>query len=237
MALEATTRRFAQVVWVPGNHELWATRAGEPRGEERYRALVELCRGFGVLTPEDPFPVWPGDRGLRIAPLFVGYDYSFRPSEVPLEGALRWAAEAGLRCADEDHLHPDPWPSREAWCAARCRASEQRLATASRDAELVIVNHFPLREDQVRLFRIPRFSIWCGTRATQDWHRRFRARVVVSGHLHVRATDWVDDVRFEEVSLGYPRQWRRETGLAGYLREILPGPRRWPHRAGPLFHR
>jgi len=49
-------------VWTPGNHELW-TRRKDPvslRGEERYLALVELCRGLGILTPEDPYPVWDG---------------------------------------------------------------------------------------------------------------------------------------------------------------------------------
>ena len=51
--------RFASVVWVPGNHELW-TRAKEGvllRGEERYHHLVQACRDHGVLTPEDPYPV------------------------------------------------------------------------------------------------------------------------------------------------------------------------------------
>ena len=46
----------------------------------------------------------------------------------------------------------------------------------------------------------------------------------MAGHLHVRTTDWIDGVRFEEVSLGYPRHWRRDRGIDGYLREILPGP-------------
>ena len=87
-----------------------------------------------------------------------------------------------------------------------------------------ILNHFSLREELVRLWRIPRFSLWCGTKRTEDWHRRFRAKVVVYGHLHMRATDWIDGVRFEEVSLGYPKHWRVEDGMDAYLREILPGP-------------
>jgi hypothetical protein len=29
-------------------------------------------------------------------------------------------------------------------------------------------------------------------------------------------------VRYEEVSLGYPRDWRQERGIGWYLREILP---------------
>jgi hypothetical protein len=74
----------------------------------------------------------------------------------------------------------------------------------------------------VRIPRIPRFTPWCGTRRTEDWHRRYRAVVAVSGHLHVRRTDWRDDTRFEEVSLGYPKQWDQAKGVAAYLREIMP---------------
>jgi hypothetical protein len=83
---------------------------------------------------------------------------------------------------------------------------------------------------------IPRFSIWCGSRGTADWHLRFGASVVVSGHLHVRSTRWIEGVRFEEVSLGYPRHWRPDLGAGAYLRQILPGPAPSPdrfHRLGP----
>jgi 3',5'-cyclic AMP phosphodiesterase CpdA len=53
--------RFARVIWVPGNHELWTTDStpGAIRGEARYQALVALARSFGVVTPEDPYPIWP----------------------------------------------------------------------------------------------------------------------------------------------------------------------------------
>jgi hypothetical protein len=60
--------------------------------------------------------------------------------------------------------------------------------------------------------------------------------VVVSGHLHVRSTRWIEGVRFEEVSLGYPRHWQPDLGAAAYLRQILPGPAPAPdrfHRLGP----
>ena len=62
------------------------------------------------------------------------------------------------------------------------------------------------------------------------------AKVVVAGHLHVRTTDWIDGVRFEEVSLGYPRHWRRQRGIDGYLREILPGPATRSPTGGPVLH-
>jgi len=81
-----------------------------------------------------------------------------------------------------------------------------------------------LRQDLVTIPRIPRFSIWCGTRRTEDWHRRFNARVVVSGPLHVRSTRYRDGVRFEEVSFGYPRQHPDVDTIDGFVREIWPAP-------------
>jgi predicted phosphodiesterase len=217
--------RFAKVFWVPGNHELWTVAPDGLRGEAKYQSMVAVCRHYGVVTPEDPYVVWP-DAAARcvIAPLFLLYDYSFRGDGIAEADAVAWAAQAGLRCADEVLLHPDPHPSRQAWCAARVAATAARLAEIPADHATVLINHFPLRRDLAVLPAIPRFSIWCGTRATEDWHLRFRARVVVSGHLHIRTTQWRDGVRFEEVSLGYPRHWSQERGIESYLRTILPAP-------------
>lgn len=233
--------RFARLIWAPGNHELWS----EPRdgtglvGVARYERLVGICRDLGVLTPEDPFPVWPGGGPpTRICPLFVGYDYSFGPDGMTPEEVIAWSAEAGIRCTDEFYLRPDPFPTREAWCSARVAASEARLNEAAVGHRLILVAHWPLRRDLVRLWRIPRFIPWCGTRRTESWHVRYPVDAVVYGHLHMRATDWRDSVRFEEVALGYPQHWRRETGVEGYLRTILPRPTvRIAGDAGPDWHR
>jgi predicted phosphodiesterase len=237
LGLRAATERFAKVFWVPGNHELWTHRSGTPRGVAKYEAAVAVCRRFGVVTPEDPYAVWSEEPQCVIAPLFLLYDYSFRPDNVAFDDVLSWAGAAGVRSADERFLAPDPYPTRGAWCRARVEQTEPRLAQAASRHSLVLVNHFPLRQDLVRIPRIPRFSPWCGTRCTETWHTRFRAKVVVAGHLHVRTTDWIDGVRFEEVSLGYPRHWRRQRGIDGYLREILPGPAELSTTGGPIFYR
>jgi hypothetical protein len=100
--------------------------------------------------------------------------------------------------------------------------TELRLKNCGNDIPTVLINHFPLREDLSHLPRIPRFSLWCGTRRTEDWHLRFNATVVVSGHLHIRSTSHRDGVRFEEVSLGYPKQWINSTTLDRCVRQILP---------------
>jgi predicted phosphodiesterase len=224
LALAALVPRFAQVIWTPGNHELWAA-ADRPddRGTARYDALVALCRASGVLTPDDPYVEFPGAPGTVIAPIFALYDYSFRPPDVPADEAVAWAREAGVVCGDERRLDPSPFSDRAAWCAARCAITEARLDALPSGSHTVLVSHWPLRYDLARPPRIPRFSIWCGTTRTENWATRYRARVVVSGHLHLRTTLVRHGVRFEEVSLGYPRDWHRDRGIDWYLREILPG--------------
>jgi 3',5'-cyclic AMP phosphodiesterase CpdA len=230
-ALSILAPRWGRVVWAPGNHELWTVRrTGESdRGQARYERLVACCRAHGVSTPEDEYLEWPGarvaqagvDRPVAIAPIFTLYDYSFAPDGLNPAQARAWAADDGILAADEALLHPEPFESREAWCAARVALTEPRLREKSRTHALVLVGHWPLRRDLVRLGRVPRYSPWCGTRLTETWHVRFGAAVVVSGHLHVRGTDVRDGVRFEEVSVGYPRDWDPTRGLASYLRRIL----------------
>jgi 3',5'-cyclic AMP phosphodiesterase CpdA len=226
--LRVAVSRFAKTLFVPGNHELWTVPGpdGALRGVAKYEAVVALCRRYGVLTPEDPYPVWPGEGPpCVLAPLFLLYDYSFRPPEVRREDALAWAEEAGPVCSDEIALHPEPYPSREAWCAARCEQTRARLEAIDPAYRTVLINHYPLRYDLAQLPLLPRFTLWCGTRLTEDWHTRFRAVAVVSGHLHIPSTRYRDGVHFEEVSVGYPRQWRHEQGLEARLREVLPGHR------------
>jgi 3',5'-cyclic AMP phosphodiesterase CpdA len=233
-ALRVLCERFARVIWVPGNHELW-TRRKDPvslRGEQRYRRLVEICRDLGVLTPEDPFPVWDGAGGpATVAPLFLLYDYSFLPAgtTTPEEG-LAAAYAAGVVCTDEHLLYPDPYPDRAAWCAARIEESERRLADCDPALPTVLVNHWPLTRHPTRVLRYPEFALWCGTERTADWHVRYRATTVVYGHLHIPRVTREDGVRFVEASLGYPREWKardqRNGTVVGDLlpRQVLPAP-------------
>ncbi|HTF08527.1 MAG TPA: metallophosphoesterase, partial [Asanoa sp.] len=218
-ALALLADRFAKVIWAPGNHELW-TMPSDPvtsRGEHRYRHLVEGCRSLGVATPEDAYPVWDGPGGpLVIAPLFVLYDYSFRPAGSDTkEEALARAHRAGVVCTDEALLHPDPYASLDDWCAHRVVETERRLAAVDPALPLVLVNHHPLVREPTDVLWYPEFALWCGTVRSADWHRRFNVAAVVYGHLHIRRTVWYDDVPFMEVSVGYPREWTARVGSLG----------------------
>jgi len=224
LALEILTDRFARVIWTPGNHDLWCPPddPARTRGQARYDELVEICRTFGALTPEDAYVHWPPEPGTVIVPMFLLFDYSFRPPHVRRQAALAWARESGVISGDELMLPSVPWPSREAWCEVRCAYTQARLESLPPGARTILVNHWPLRYDLARPPRVPRFSLWSGTTRTEDWGRRYGARTVVSGHLHLRTTLWRHGVRYDEVSLGYPRDWRHDRGLAWYFRQLLP---------------
>jgi Predicted phosphohydrolases len=225
-ALELLAGRFAHVVWTPGNHELW-TVDKDPvrlRGQARYEHLVQVCRDLGVTTPEDPYPRWPGPDGpVAVAPVFLLYDYTFRaPGTATKQESLVRAHEAGIVCTDEYLLHPDPYPTRDDWCRARVAWTERRLAEHDPAVPLVIAGHWPLVREPTSIMWHPEFAQWCGTELTADWHRRFNVAAVVYGHLHIPRTTWYDGVRFEEVSIGYPREWRKRGHPRGLLRQILP---------------
>jgi Calcineurin-like phosphoesterase len=224
LALTVLTSRFARVIWTPGNHDLWCAHdaTDRTRGQDRYEELVGICRRFGVLTPEDPYVAWPPEPDTLVVPMFLLFDYTFRPPHVGADDALKWAREAGVVSGDELMLDPRGWSSLTAWCHARCDVTEARLAQLSANTRTILINHWPLRYDLARPPRIPQFSLWCGTTRTEEWARRFRARVVISGHLHFRTTLWRHGVRYDEVSLGYPRDWKQDRGPAWYLREVLP---------------
>jgi 3',5'-cyclic AMP phosphodiesterase CpdA len=220
------SERFARVIWVPGNHELW-THSRDPvrlRGEERYLHLVDVGRRLGVVTPEDPYPIWAGAGGpIAVAPLFILYDYTFRPAGAAsrAEGLAR-AHGDGVVSTDERWLHTDPFPSPAAWCEDRIATTERRLAALPPDLPTVLVNHFPLVREPTTVMRYPAFAQWCGTVRTADWPVRYRAEVVVYGHLHIPRTTWHDGIRHEEVSLGYPREWQRRATAPVLPRQILP---------------
>ena len=234
--LASLANRFAKVIWTPGNHELW-TLPSDPvtlRGAARYEALVKVCRRFGVLTPEDDFPVWDGPGGpVTVAPVFALYDYSFRADGSAAHGAaadrrsaaLAAARKAGIRPADEGRLHADPYPSAAAWCRDLVAAAERRLDDVAGPA--VLVSHWPLVRDPVAALRHQEFAPWCGTTLTAGWHTRHQVVAAVYGHLHIPRTTCYDGVRFEEVSVGYPREWQRRGTAAPGPRVILDGSLLW----------
>ena len=138
------------------------------------------------------------------------FSYAMLP-DYPLEESLRaigLADQLGFHAvyAADETWHKDLWLL---FAAAAGQTEQVRFGPS--------VSTVVLREPTEVLW-YPEFAQWCGTVLTADWHRRFRAAAVVYGHLHIPRTTHYDGVRFEEVSLGYPREWAQRDAAPDPLR-------------------
>ena len=107
-SLDLLRKRFAKVIWVPGNHELWTTNRDPMQifGKARYDYLVNMCDEMGIVTPEHPFPVWTEEGGpATIVPMFLLYDYTFLPQGAatkaegwPSPASATWLAPTSSFC-------------------------------------------------------------------------------------------------------------------------------------------
>ena len=96
-AFRVLTPRFRQLVWVPGNHELWTvpTDGCPVRGQEKYQQLVSVCHSHEVLTPEDPYPVWTGEGGA-VCPGPTVFAVRLQFSSGPYSGSSSGGLGAGI---------------------------------------------------------------------------------------------------------------------------------------------
>ena len=120
------------------------------RGGFRYRSWSRRCRRLGVLTPEDPYPVWEGPGGpALVAPLFLLYDYSFGANVGADQGGVAAAGARG-RCRLRRRVPAPPRPLPEPRGVVRgSGARRPRRGSTELPAGLptVLVNHFPLHRE------------------------------------------------------------------------------------------
>ncbi|MDO5670393.1 MAG: metallophosphoesterase [Corynebacterium sp.] len=204
--LSQLRQRFAQVIWVPGNHELFSRSTDRHQGREKYTELVEAIREIDVLTPEDPYPTFGG---VTLVPLFTLYDYSFRGPGMTVEQAVKAAHDRQIMMTDEFAIAP--FVDVRAWCWDRLAYSIKRLSLI--DGPTILINHWPLVQEPTLVMRHPEIALWCGTRHTRTWAERYNAQSVIYGHLHMPGVTEVAGIKHIEVSLGYPREWERHGHL------------------------
>ena len=81
--LRLLRERFAQVLFVPGNHDLWVRSGDHDCSLEKYQAVNTLCHKLGVIT--DVYQAG----SLSLVPLLGWYDFSFGEPDKYLRRAWR----------------------------------------------------------------------------------------------------------------------------------------------------
>ncbi|WP_246144460.1 metallophosphoesterase [Actinacidiphila oryziradicis] len=175
--------RFAQVVWVPGNHELW-THDSDPlglRGEPRYRHLVDLCRSLGVLTPEDPYT--PTSRGR-------GYGSTSEPAPEAFDLVVGLARHGGRGRRPADLallLFAERLPVPEATVRAAFRAAVDRVVLSVEKPE---EDNDPAEDPEERAARIADRAVAAELTMTLVPARARRIDARIARHLHGMGLSW-----------------------------------------------
>lgn len=204
--------RFAHVLFVPGNHDIWVSRQDPEHSLTRHDRLLQAVATADVLTRPLLLPE------LRIIPLLSWYDFSFGQPVRKLQ--LAWM-----------DFHRCRWP--EGWRQAEITASflarnPQPAALGSADnlGPLVTFSHFMPRADLLPAVAVKHFGWllpvlggWAidqalrGYRGSADHYTHHH----VYGHSHVNVDRIIDGVRYLNNARGYPNEPRYDQRR---LREI-----------------
>lgn len=196
---ELLTSRFAKVVFVPGNHDLWVHRPGDPSDSmgklEQLRTLARRC---GVHTGTLCHAAW------RIVPLLGWYDHSFgTPSP-----KLRQAWMDYRRCHWPDASND---AAIDAQLEQACESSHEQAKPLTEGQGLVTMSHFMPRLDLLPS-RIPSdFDYLHPVLGNTRLDARLRAlgsTLHVYGHSHINRHLAIDGVTYVNNALGYPGETR-----------------------------
>ena len=221
--LEQLAGKFRQVVWVPGNHELWTVPKRVSPADRR--------RAVRAAGPDRPLPRRSHPRGSVPGGRASGRAGSDRAALPALRLQLSTPAREPRR--------------RGAVGPGNRRRLRRRAAAAPGSVSgpgLVVRVALRGRRDPARVVpggfaedpgqSLPARGTTRGSAPDSPVHavvrnppdpwlapplQRVRGGVRAPSHP---GTQWLDGVPFHEVSLGYPKQWDRRRGVGAYLRAL-----------------
>lgn len=178
--------KFRQLFFTPGNHELWV-RGMEINSLEKFQLVLDLCDELDIATK----PVRLED--YWIIPLFSWYDGVFEPK------MKSWA-----------DFHFCKWPADAAPLSDYfLRLNDPYLKAY--DAPVITFSHFIPRHDllppkeYLRISWLANVSI-CA--ALENQIRQLKSRVHICGHTHTTFDRVIDDVRYVQNAVRYPKERR-----------------------------
>ncbi|MGQ4809134.1 hypothetical protein NKDENANG_02536 [Candidatus Entotheonellaceae bacterium PAL068K] len=232
-ALASVRATFAQVFFVPGNHELWVRQQEGVDSMTKFWQVLKLCAALGVTTSPAKVGAAAGDKGVWVVPLFSWYK---QPQEgsgslfVPKPGE-----DPTLQMWADHYLTTWPQTAKGHTVADVFLHLNEPHLYRPYDAPVISLSHFLPRTDLI--FRTQE-EIEAAAPAVQDTHPRFNfSRVAgcvgieeqirrlgsvlhVYGHQHRNRHRRLDGVLYISHCLGYPRE--REYGQ---IRNIEAGPK------------
>lgn len=190
-ALTSMRKRFLEVLYIPGNHDLWTNGSQVKHSFEKLQLIKNITADCGVRL--EPFHF----SSLSIIPLYGWYDYSFGyPSQETVSCwsdfiACKWPENYGEKKVTQHFI-----------------AMNEPVVNENNTSSIVIsFSHFLPRIDIMPSF-IPlnkrRLYPLFGTELLEKQIRRLGSRIHVYGHSHVNNCILKNDTLYVNNAFGYP---------------------------------
>jgi len=183
---------FKEVLFVPGNHELWVQEEGFDCSLSKFEAIAELCKSCGVHT--DVLEL----SDISFVPLYSWYDFSFGEPDRHLRRAWR----DFRACSWPKHL-PESQDVTEYFLSL----NTSKLAI--RNKTVISFSHFLPRID-VMPAGIPekRRNVYpvLGSESLGEQVKQLNPSIHVYGHSHVNQAIQLDDIHYVNNAFAYPSE-------------------------------
>lgn len=192
--LRALRAKFREVMFVPGNHELWIHNDDLDCSLEKFRVIASLCEAEGIRQSVHSC----GE--VSFVPLYSWYDFSFGEPDRHLRRAWR-------------DFKACVWPTELVDSAAVNRhflaMNEPVLDT--KNSTVISFSHFLPRID-VMPKRIPqerrRVYPVLGSEALGEQVKKLQPHIHIYGHSHVNQSIELESIRYVNNAFAYPKEER-----------------------------
>ena len=202
-AFKILRNRFKEIIYLPGNHELWLWRDRENDSLAKFHLIEKITADYGITMK----PVQL--KTLSIVPLFGWYDYSFgRPSQFLKQIWVDYTACKWPSGYDEYHI-------------TRYFTSLNYNIRLSPSRDVISFSHFVPRIDLMPYYiegHIRLLYPVLGSSILEKQIRKLGSKIHVYGHSHINCSMLKDNTLYINNAFGYPN----ETAIANKtLRCIL----------------
>jgi predicted phosphodiesterase len=192
-ALRTMAARFKQVLYVPGNHEMWV--AGDDRNATSLAKFAHVC----AIAEQAGVSMRRFDQdGLSIVPLLGWYDYSFGQPSHELLG--RWM-----------DYHACRWPSHYSVPDVAAHFVDLNDTTPAANRHVITFSHFLPRIDVMpEYIPLEKRLVYpvLGAMRLDEQLRKLKPQMHVYGHSHVNRRVQADGITYVNNAFGYPHETR-----------------------------
>jgi Icc-related predicted phosphoesterase len=184
-------RHFKYVSYIPGNHELWV-RGKEKKSIDKLKEILDLCEEIGVQTNPAHY------NGVWIVPLFSWYETKHLESFIKDDEYLPMWADFHL-CRWDESID----------CLGRHFAEMNKSKIENIEGEVISFSHFlPLKKllpdlSRIKFKGLGKVSVCPGL---SDQIKKINSKIHIFGHTHLNCDVVIDDVRYIQNALRYPRE-------------------------------